>query len=836
MSKIFCAFLFIPTFLFSQSYQQSNSAQIKLKLKKLNVLGTVLYMAAHPDDENTKIITYLSNEKLATTAYLSLTRGDGGQNLIGSEIRDLLGVIRTQELLAARRIDGGQQFFTRANDFGFSKNADETFQIWGKHEVLSDVVRVFRQYQPDVIITRFPPDQRAGHGHHTASAMLAHEAFDIAADPTQYPELAKQFGTWTPKRLYTNTGRWWNKDINENTPGVITLDIGGYSPLLGRSYSEIAARSSSQHKSQGWGTEGVRGYQPEFLEYQKGERAQRDIFEGINTTWTRVNGGEKVQPLVDRLIREFDEENPAASVPLLFQLRKEISGLGSSVWKDRKLAETEQLIIDCLGLFLETTSSYTQGNPGAAVDVSLELVSRSAVPVVLNSITSTMLSWDTTSSETLKPNVTQRLKTKKILLPNARYSNPYWLSDPHGLGLFTVKNQEQIGLPENAAAVDFVFNLTVSGEKIAVKRPLIYKWTDPVKGELWRPFEIVPPVFINPSDKVLIFSDAQPKELVFKIHTSSADSLSGNLRLELPAGWRAEPAESPFEFTQREQELTRVFTIYPSSSESNSAIKAVASIEGKNYDQSVQFINYDHIPIQTLLPKAQVKAVRLDLKKAGKMIGYIRGAGDEIPSALRNMGYEVWEMKNEEVSLANLKRVDAVVLGIRAMNTNERIRYFMTDLLEYVNQGGTLIVQYNTNFELQSETFSPFPIKLGRDRVTEENAEVRILKPDHPLLQYPNKITSKDFEGWVQERGLYFPTQWDPQYEALLSMNDSNEKPKDGSLLVARYGKGYYIYTGLSFFRELPEGVSGAYKLFANFVSIGKNQPAQPEKTKRKTK
>ncbi|MBT1701922.1 PIG-L family deacetylase [Chryseosolibacter indicus] len=835
MRKVFLFFLLTPIIVYSQTYQQPDAAQIKLRLKKLNFLGSVLYMAAHPDDENTKVITYLSNDRLATTAYLSLTRGDGGQNLIGPEIRDLLGVIRTQELLAARRVDGGLQFFTRANDFGFSKSPNEAFSIWGKQEVFSDVIKVFRQYQPDVIITRFPPDERAGHGHHTASAILANEAFDASADPNVYPEQLKELKAWQPKRLYTNTGRWWNKDIDEKSPGVLTLDVGGYNQLLGKSYTEIAALSSSQHRSQGWGTRGVRGYFPEFLEYMKGERAQKDVFDGINTTWTRLKGGDKVQVLVDRVIKEFQVENPSAIVPTLLLLRKAINSLEEGIWKQRKLKEAEQLIKDCLGLYLEVTSSHYQTTQGEELKNSFELVNRSSFPLTLKNVRSASLKWDTTCLQELKTNNKIQFRSKIITPEALPYSDPYWLQNPHTLGLFNVHNKAYIGLPENPPAISYTFTFEVGEELVDFEVPLIYKWTDHVKGEMWRALEIVPPVFINTQDKVLIFSDDSPKQYRVVLKSSSSKKLEGTLKLKLPEGWRAEPSAHTFSFTRRDDELIRTFTIYPSVAESKGVLEAIAVIDGKEYNKSIQLIQYDHIPVQTILPIAQTNVVKIGLKKEGKTIAYIKGAGDEVPNALRNMGYDVWEMKNEEVTPDNLKRVDAVVLGVRALNTNDRIRYFMNDLLAYAKEGGTVVVQYNTSNELWVENFSPFQIKLSRDRVTEEDAEVRILKPDHVALNYPNKITAKDFEGWVQERGLYFPSQWDANFEALLSMNDKRETPKDGSLLVAKYGNGYYVYTGLSFFRELPEGVSGAYKLFANLVSLGK-QPVKTEATKEKSK
>jgi LmbE family N-acetylglucosaminyl deacetylase len=824
--------LFLPFLSFSQPNRQPNAAQIQLKLQKLNFLGSVLYMAAHPDDENTNIIAYLSNEKLATTAYLSLTRGDGGQNLIGPEIRELLGLIRTQELLAARSIDGGQQFFTRAIDFGFSKSASEAFSIWGKESVLSDAIRVVRQFQPDIIITRFPPDERAGHGHHTASAILAGEAFDLAARKDVFPEQVEEFGTWQVKRLYTNTGRWWNRSINELTPGVITIDVGGYNTFLGKSYSEISALSSSQHKSQGWGRRGERGYRPEFLEPMKGDPAKKNIFEGVDTTWNRIPGGEKIAPLVAKALEEFDARRPEKSVSLLFSIRNELKKLDSNVWRDRKLRETEELIVDCLGLFAEVTASSYQYAPGESVQSSVELLNRSNTAIQVRSIKASGIKWDSTLSATLTSNRPLVIELKGQVDAGAQYSDPYWLQEPHSTGMFKVSDKTKIGMPQNSPSVTFVFDLMVDGQPLSIKRSLLYKWVDPVKGELWRPFEIVPPVTVNLSESVVVFGTGEPKQVAAVIRSSSDNRQQGTVRIQVPKGWRVEPATVPFDLTGRGEEQVSSLTIYPSAAEFNGVLKAIATVNGKEYDRSLNLISYDHFPIQTLLPRAEIKAVRIDLKKEGQRIGYIRGAGDDIPSALRNIGYDVWEMNNDEITPANLRSLDAVVLGVRALNTNDRARYFMPAVLEYVREGGTAIVQYNTNARLQTDNFAPYPINIGRDRVTDERSPVQILLKDHPVVNKPNKITNADFEGWIQERGLYFPSEWDKQYEAVLSMGDPGESPKSSSLLVAKWGKGHYVYTGLSFFRELPEGVPGAYKLFANLVSLRKTQESAPSKTK----
>lgn len=832
MRSFFTALL---TLLVAGASAQPNAAAIQLKLKKLNVLTSVLYVAAHPDDENTRAITFFGNDRLAAAAYLSMTRGDGGQNLIGPELRDQLGLIRTQELLAARRLDGGQQFFTRANDFGYSKNVKEAFAIWGKEEILSDVVRVYRQFQPDIILTRFPPDERAGHGHHTGSAVLAMEAFDLSAKADYNPDQVARYGVWQPRRVYLNTGRFFDNTINENTPGVVMVNMGTYNALLGKSYSEIAAESRTQHKSQGFGSSGRRGDSPEYFLYLKGEKADKDLFDGVNTKWTRLPGGEKVQPLVDALIRGFNPEKPYQSVPRLLELRKQIATLSPSVWRERKLAEVNQLIKDCLGLYAEITTNQPWMSPGEWVTNSFELVNRSPVPVKLLSIRSKTLAMDSVMQTDLGDNKLTLFRSRKMLDPQAGYSDPYWLREDHLQGIFRVPGPEYIGKPENGPAVSVTCTFDVNGEPLTLDVPLVYKWTDPVKGELSRPFEIVPPVFVNLAQPVYVFPDIKPRTVSVLVKSWSGTAINGMTRLMLPAGWRSEPALIPVALQKRGEEVKLDFQVFPAQrGEGSFTLNAQVEMNGKAYDRSVQTISYDHIPFQTLLPKAEAKLVRVEVKKQGQVIGYIAGAGDETPAALRNLGYEVWEMKNEEVTPANLKKVDAVVLGVRALNTNERIRYFMPDLLNFVQAGGTLIAQYNTSndFEIDKDKFAPYPLNVSRERVTEENSEVRILAADHPALNFPNKITPEDFNGWVQERGLYFPDKWDPKYTAVLSMSDTGEPERKGSLLVAPYGEGYYVYTGLSFFRELPEGVAGAYKLFANLASLGKQPKPKNEKLK----
>ncbi len=816
--------VFTLTFLNVQAQKPSNpnSAEILLKLKKLNFLGSVLYLAAHPDDENTRLIAELSNERLANTGYLSMTRGDGGQNLVGPEIREGLGIIRTQELLAARRIDGGQQFFTRANDFGYSKSAEETQEIWNRDEVLSDVVWVYRNFKPDVVITRFPPDGRGGHGHHTTSAIFAEEAYKLSNDKKAYPDQLKYTDLWQPKRVLMNTGRWWSPDINENSPGVVVMDVGGYNSLLGISYNEMAALSRTNHKSQGFGSTGSRGESFEFLEYTVGDKAEKDIFEGIDTSWKRVAGGEKIGAMIDKVIANYDYENPAAVLPELLSVRDAISGLKEKHWKTLKLKEVDEIIKGMLGLYVEAKASDFSVSPGDAIEVSVELVNRSNVAVTLEKISYNHLA-DSTANVELAYNQPVNFKTELQIPADYQYSQPYWLVEPGTLGTYRVDDQLLRGTPENKPVINVVYALDVMGRKINFSSPLIYKWNDPVDGELYRPFIVTPPVFVKIPESVYIFSDDQAKSVDITVKSGKAD-IKGAVKLKVPAGWKVSPASFPVDLSLKEEEAHFSFSVLPPAGESVGDFQAVVTIDGKDYNRTLETIKYDHIPTQVIMSPSTSRLVKIDIKRKGNVIAYIQGAGDAIPASLREIGYEVWEMKDDEITPENLAKVDAVVLGVRALNTNDRSKFYMPDLLNYVKQGGTMIVQYNTNFRLKTDDFAPYPLELSRDRVTEEDAEVKILDAKHALMNTPNKITEADFEGWVQERGLYFPDKWDEHYEALLSSHDKGEDAKNGGLLVAKYGKGNYIYTGYSWFRQLPAGVPGAFRLFVNMVSLGQEE------------
>ncbi|ARS36236.1 PIG-L family deacetylase [Pontibacter actiniarum] len=817
--------------LHAQVPRKPSSAQVLQELQRLNVLGSVLYVAAHPDDENTRLIAYLSNEKLYNTGYLAVTRGDGGQNLVGPEIREGLGIIRTQELLQARRTDGGRQFFTRANDFGFSKNPEETFTIWDKEQVLADMVWTIRKFRPDVMITRFPPDERAGHGHHSASAILAEEAFQAAADPQRFPEQLKYVETWQPRRLLWNTGVWSFKsqeEFEKHGKALLKVDVGGYNPLLGKSYGEIAAESRSMHKSQGFGASGTRGTSIEYLQHTAGDKAQQELFEGINTSWGRVKGGEKVQQLIRKAIEGYKPSEPASVVPTLIAAKKELEKLPDSYWKRVKLEELQDVVQYALGLYLEVTAADFAAAPGQPVELQVEAVNRSAEPVTLQSVRYSFANTDTTLNISLKNNEPLKYSARKVLPQSMAYSQPYWLRKPGSLGMFAVEQQQQVGLPENAPAAQAVFTLQVAGEPLQVSVPVVHKRTDPVAGEVYRPFVVTPPVFVNLKEHVFMFAGQEPKQVQVLVKAGK-DKVSGELRLQLPKGWRAEPAAVPFNLQNKGAEQQIAFMVYPPKKQQEAQLTAIASVDGKTYSQGLNQISYSHIPAQVTFPEATAKIVKLDLQKRGQRVGYLMGAGDEIPASLQQIGYEVTLLQDENMRLDYLKQFDAIILGVRAYNTVDRIKFYQPTLLDYVKQGGNLIVQYNTNHSLVMPGIAPYPLQLSRDRVTVEDAEVRFLQPNHPVLNTPNKITKEDFEGWVQERGLYFPNAWDAAFTPILSSNDPGEPARDGGLLVAKYGKGYYIYTGYSWFRELPAGVPGAYRLFSNLISLGKESPAAGE-------
>ena len=796
--SLFILTIFVTVLVNAQAPKSYTSSEILLQLKKLNTVGSVLYIAAHPDDENTRLIAYLANEKCLRTGYLSLTRGDGGQNLIGSEQGIELGMIRTQELLAARRIDGGEQFFTRAYDFGFSKNPEETFTKWSHDSILSDMVWVIRNFRPDIIITRFATDGSGGHGHHTASAMLAEEAFDAAADPTRFPEQLQYVSVWKTRRMFWNVSTRFANPNADMSP-YIKLDVGGYNPLLGKSYGEIAAESRSMHKSQGFGSAKQRGESLEFFKPLKGDTTGlKDIFEGIDFTWKRVKGRTVIDAITSQMLKEYNIEKPSSLVDDLEKLQLIFEMKNISFHQEL----LRKIVFNSNGILKEAIVD----KPNFSINEKINLVKQTIVR-------------DLNYTKEYKFNI---LKNDTTKFSSDGISQLYWIVNPIEKNMFVIKDKNDL-LTNNLSFPYTLSSLTFSKSYNSFRflEPIQYKWVDPEKGELYRPLVITPPVMLNLTQKSFVFTDEKPKEIQV-IVKAGKDNIQTKVKANLPQGWTSEPVFANVNLPKKGDEQIVSFFIKPSSNSTIETIQFSAEIDGTEYTKGIKEIKYDHIPVQTWFPEAEAKLVKVDVKKTFNTVGYIQGAGDAVPASLEQMGYKVVMITNEQLQNGNLNEFPAIVLGVRAFNTNEKLQQYKQRVFDYVKEGGNLIVQYNTNsfFGPLKDQISPVPFKLSRDRVTIEEAPVTFLLPEHPVLNFPNKITNADFDGWIQERGIYFGTDMDSSFQCPLSMNDPGEKPNKGSLIIAKYGKGNYVYTGLAFFRELPAGVAGSYRLFANILSL----------------
>lgn len=797
----------------AQAPQKLSSVEIYEQVQKLNFLGKVLYVAAHPDDENTKLITYFSNHYHAQTAYLSLTRGDGGQNLIGTELREKLGAIRTQELLAARRIDGGEQFFTRANDFGFSKEPNETFSIWNKNEVMEDVIQVIETFRPDIIVNRFSHNTPGTtHGHHTASAMLSLEAYDLVK--------------YKPKRIFFNTS-WWFYGSQEafdaaDKSKLLAINSNVFYPLKGKSNNEIAALSRSQHKCQGFGTLGSRGDEIEYLELLKGYLpSNTNLFEGIDTSWNRVKGGNEIGKILYDIEKNFNFGNPSVHIPNLIKAYDLIQKLEDSHWKEIKSKQIIKIIEACSGLFMEAVADTETTTKDSNFNIYIEVINRSQSNAKLISVKALQLPLETKNA-VLKNNEKTSFQLKNVVIgETVDYSNLFWLKEKQTEGMYKVPDKSIRILPEISSSFPVIFTIEIEGKTIEFVKNICYKFNNPDDGETYVPFTVLPDVTTKIEPEVIIFNGTQSKEITVSVKAHKAN-VKGILSLNIPNDWKVNPKEIPFEITTKNEEKKFTFTLYPTKPEIATKLSAKAQIGNQTFDNKLITIQYPHIPKQTILVPSESKLVKLDIEIKGKNIGYIMGAGDEVNKNLENLGFKVSTINPNEISIEKLQQFDAVILGIRAFNVIDELKYKNKILFEYVLGGGNLIIQYNTTNNLITKEIAPYSLELSRDRVTDENAKVTFLTPNHKVLNQPNKITEKDFTGWVQEQGLYYPNKWSSEFIPILASNDEGETSKTGGLLIAKYGKGNYIYTGLSFFRELPEGVSGAYRLLANLIALDK--------------
>ncbi len=813
----------------------SGEVEIRQALEKLNTLGSVMMIAAHPDDENTALLAYLARGRHVRTAYLALTRGEGGQNLIGSEQGDQMGIIRTQELLAARKIDGAEQFFTRAIDFGFSKIADETLTQWPREQVLADVVWNIRRFRPDIIVLRFTGTPRDGHGHHQASAILGKEAFTLAADPTKFPEQLAFVQPWQAKRLMQNAlggpggGRGGNAAPQAPAEPGVDFDLGEYSPELGFSYGQIAGMSRSQHRSQGMGSAERPGAQRNTLVTLAGDKTTKDLFEGVDITWNRVPGGARVGPIVDRALTAFEPSHPEKLLPILNEARAVIASINDPLAR-RKLTELDELMALASGLHLEAQANEFAVTPGSDLRVNASATVRLPVQVSITGIRLTGMQG--APSQDIPPTVlvnnqpTQYPLTVKVPA-NQPYSGPYWLANPKNGTMYNIPDQRLIGNPDNDPVLQAHFKVRIAGTELELTRPVRHRYVDRVYGELIRPLEIVPPVAIDLSTNAIVLTSVSTRQIDVPVRSNSGKQ-SGVVRLQVPPNWTVSPSTQPFNLNFTDEQTTVSFQVTRPPMENKGTLRAIAQVGTAEVSVGLARINYPHIPVQMLLPSAQTPIVGSNITNLAKTVGYVMGAGDEVPDAIRQLGAEVTLLTTQDLARGDLSKFDAVVTGVRAWNTRADLRANYQRLFAYANNGGTVIVQYNVN-EGQPiggplEHIGPYPIRTSGSRVTVEQAPITFPNPQLKLLHAPNEITQADFEGWVQERGLYFSDQWDERYLSVLESHDPGEEPLRGGMLYTPYGKGAYIFSAYDWFRELPAGVPGAYRLFANMLSAAKVQ------------
>ncbi|MCB9639167.1 MAG: PIG-L family deacetylase [Myxococcales bacterium] len=812
---------------------QPNAAQLQHQLDRLQHVGRVLYVAAHPDDENTRLLSYLVGERKLRVGYLSLTRGDGGQNLIGSEQGPMLGMIRTHELLQARRLDGAEQFFTRAKDFGYSKSSEEALRIWGHQEVLADVVWVVRTFRPDVIITRFPEKGRT-HGHHLASAILAHEAFNAAADPKRFPEQLQRASVWQAKRLYHNVSQWMirRRKGKIDLSRFLKLDIGTYNPLLGHSYGEIASRSRSMHKSQGFGFALQRGPAKEYFQYIAGDKASRDILEGIDFSWKRIPNSQDVEKHLQAALQAFKPTQPHLAVPSLLSALQHLQKLPQDELLQERVQAIRTVIAFCLGLFLDARTNDASVTPGNKSLLTLQALNRSPLTVQIQDI-----ALSTGASLQMKRPLPQHKPFKRRLqvdIPkDAKASVAPWLQQTTPNGMYSVVHLEDRHQPVEAAPLFARFDLLVEGTPVSFYRMFRHVRADPVRGEVARRTEITPPITLTPQSTVLMFPNGTSQQLALSLRAHT-DNAKGTLTLKVPKGWKVQPEKIELNIPKANTLQTHTFTLHPPETKGKAAevfAIPVLHAQGREYTWAETQLNYLHIPAMTILRPATVRLVPLHVKLPQGPIAYIQGSGDRIPDALQQIGLPIQVLSSKDIVSSDLSKYRTIIVGIRAFNANPTLQLHATRLWDYAAQGGTVIVQYTVQswWRPLKLPVAPFPFVLGRGRVTQEDAPMTILQAQHPIFQMPHRIEPSDFLGWVQERGLYFAKTWDAKALPLLRMADPNEKPQDGALIVAPHGKGAYIYTGLSFFRQLPAGVPGAYRLLLNLIDY---HPAQHPTTK----
>ena len=821
--KKFFLVLFFGCFsnhIFSQSNNFYSSSNISSMLEKLDVFGKVLYVAAHPDDENTRLIAYLANEKKYETAYLSATRGGGGQNFLGTHLKDNLGLIRTQELLEARKIDGGQQFFTSAVDFGYSKEPVETLNFWNEEKILSDFVWIIRKFRPDIIITRFNQTPYITHGHHTASTILAEKAFNLSGDPDAFPEQLKYVKTWQSQRLLWNTSRRFFNLKEEDIEKMLKIDVGVYNNKIGKSYNEIASESRSMHKSQAFGALRRRGSEEELIVYSQGKKAENDIMEGVITSWDRVKPNDELKSYLKKAKDSFNINKPYEIIDYLSLAHRELNRVIDRDWRVIKKNEIKNLIKASSGLFFEALSNVELASNGEEIKIKFDIINRSPYPIKLEKI-----QLDKTEyiiNDSLENNKLLSVEKNFKISTESKVSEKYWLKNPSEFGSYNIDDQRLIGDPDNQPTLEAKFVFRINGQQISYNSPIIYKINSPINGDEYRPFNIGKPIYLNPLNNLEYYVNTNKKKLKVEV-ISGANDVKARIYLEVSDGTKVEPEFYDIEFKNKDERKTLSFDVtLPGNKNSINKVSYKAKVEGDILSRGIDKIIYSHISHQTRFPKSDVSLIKFNLNIKAKNIAYLMGSGDKVPESLSLVGYNVDLFEKKDINAEKLKNYDALIIGVRAFNSDKSLFDIKPQLMNFMESGGNVIVQYNTSRNLDVNKFSPYSFQLSRNRVSQENAPVRIINSKHPALNYPNKITLDDFNGWVQERGLYFPNSWSQEYETIISSNDEGEKPNNGGILISKVGEGYFVYTSYSWFRQLPAGVSGAYKIFSNLISLGK--------------
>lgn len=823
--------LFLCVLFVTAKAQNYNAAQLLNEMQKVGVYPSVLYIAAHPDDENTRMLSYLVNEKKYRTGYLSLTRGDGGQNLIGEEQGVMMGMIRTQELIAARKVDGAEQFFTRAYDFGFSKSPDEALSIWGHDAILADVVWAIRTFQPDVIICRFPTTGEGGHGHHTASALLASEAFDAAADPTKFPEQLKAGASvWKAKRLMWNTFSFDN--MNTTDESQFKIDCGGYNALLGLSYGELSATSRSRHSSQGFGVPAQRGTSYEYLKTIKGSAPVKDLMDGIDTSVYKLNWKDgakskdavRFQHLYQQLIAQYEPMHPEKSIPVLQEMESLLDKAQASTLVQYKKGLIQKLIQHAAGIYFEAVADQQRQIAGDSIRLTYSFVYRN--PAQVKNVAARFVGWKNENMSIIWEKVDHNrsmVAKQSVHIPmQGALTQPYWLSEGLPNGIFNVPDQKNRNLPEIAGPL-VAFEMDINDKRYTYQVPVQYKFTDPTKGEIYQPIHITNPILMDLTPNRILANQPKPLQLEVTFLENFSDQMMVTLhqgkqqlvvkdtviKMEKNGTWK-----SQIDLPQGWLKSGSIYVTLTSPTWKSKGGDGVIS-------KKLYTIEYGYIPHIAFHLADSVQVLNMDLKTAGKKIGFIPGAGDVTVEVLKDLGYEVVILDQQMIKAKQHEGLDAIVTGVRAYNVQTWLDEVYPELIQYVENGGVLLVQYNTNNRLapMNQRMSPYPFTITRNRITDEKAKVKFSNPQHRVFNYPNKITEADFEGWVQERSIYHAGSVDTKYEDLLEMNDPGEKALPGALIVAEHGKGRFVYTGLSLFRQLPAGVTGAYRLLVNLLS-----------------